>query len=298
MRSSRPLQPEISDLIVDYEPATLARRDVHRDTVLAALDGSRRARSIAAAIPHTSGILDRTAVDGILVRSHLELQRLHEEFRVGEMIRGLLVPLLQLVRDATTERPVRVVDLGCGMGFVVRWLAARGNLGEDVELVGADYNLALVRAAQRLADDERLPCRFVAANAFRLEQPAHVVMSTGVLHHFRGDALSAVFAEHARSGALAFLHADIRPSAVAPLGAWIFHQARMREPLARFDGYWSAVRAHPADALRAAVPPAFQLAMIDARPGLAGLLRIFQVAIGARTGDLRTAYAHYGSRLS
>jgi len=296
MRCSRPLQPEISDLIVDYEPATLARRDVARDTVLAALAG--RARSIASAIPHTGGLLDRRAVDGILVRSHLELQRLHEEFRVGEMMKGLLGPLLALVRAATRERPIRLVDLGCGMGFVVRWLAARGQLGEDVELVGADYNLALVRAAQRLADDERLPCRFVAANAFRLEQPAHVVMSTGVLHHFRGDALPAVFADHDRSGALAFLHADIRPSKLAPLGAWIFHQARMREPLARFDGYWSAVRAHSADDLRAAVPAAFQLAMLDARPGIAGLLRIFQVAIGSRTGDLRAAYAPYGRRLS
>ena len=296
MRCSRPLQPEISDLIVDYEPATLARRDVTRESVLAALTG--RARSIAAAIPHDGGILDRTAVDGILVRSHLELQRLHEEFRVGEMIRGLLGPLLALVREATHERPVRLVDLGCGMGFVVRWLAARGQLGSDVELVGADYNLALVRAAQRLADDEALPCRFVAANAFRLEHPAHIVMSTGVLHHFRGEALPAVFAEHERSGALAFLHADIRPSLVAPLGAWIFHQARMREPLARFDGYWSAVRAHSAATLRAAVPPAFSLAMVDARPGLAGLLRIFQVAIGSRTGDLRAAYAGYGKRVS
>jgi SAM-dependent methyltransferase len=293
------LAPEISDLIVDYEPATLARRDVEMAAVLAGLaKAPRRARAIASAIPAAGGTLDRAHVDAILVRAHLELQRLHEEFRVGEMMRSLLVPLLELVRAATTERPVRVVDLGCGMGFIVRWLAARGQLGGDIELVGADYNFALLHAARRLAEEEQLRCRFVAANALALEQPAHVVMSTGVLHHFRDDALRAVFAEHEKSGALAFLHADIRPSRVAPLGAWIFHQARMREPLARFDGYWSAVRAHPAPAIRAAVPPSFQVAMVDARPGLAGLLRIFQVAIGSRTGDLRGAYAHLGRRVS
>jgi SAM-dependent methyltransferase len=293
------LAPEISDLIVDYEPATLARRDVDKATVLAGLaKAPRRARAIAAALRDQGGVLDRAHVDGVLVRSHLELQRLHEEFRVGEMMRALLVPLLDLVRAATTERPVRVVDLGCGMGFIVRWLAARGQLGDDVDLVGADYNSALLHAARRLAEEEQLRCRFVAANAFSLEHPAHVVMSTGVLHHFRGDALATVFGEHEKSGALAFLHADIRPSFVAPLGAWIFHQARMREPLARFDGYWSAVRAHPAATIRAAIPACYHVAMVDARPGLAGLLRIFQVAIGSRTGDLAAAYAHLGRRLS
>jgi SAM-dependent methyltransferase len=293
------LAPEISDLIVDYEPATLARRDVDKATVLAALARApRRARAVAAALRDHGGILDRAHVDGVLVRSHLELQRLHEEFRVGEMMRELLVPLLDLVRAATTERPLRVVDLGCGMGFIVRWLAARGQLGDDVDLVGADYNSALLHAARRLAEEEQLRCRFVAANAFSLEHPAHVVMSTGVLHHFRGDALATVFSGHEKSGALAFLHADIRPSLVAPLGAWIFHQARMREPLARFDGYWSAVRAHPAATIRAAIPARYQVAMVDARPGLAGLLRIFQVAIGSRTGDLAAAYAHLGRRLS
>ena len=187
------------------------------------------------------------------------------------------------------------------MGFVLRWLAARGELA-DVELVGADYNRALVAAAQQLADAEGLRCRFVAANAFSLAEPAHIYTSTGVLHHFRGDDLAHVFAEHERSRALAFVHVDIRPSRVAPLGAWIFHQARMREPLAKFDGFWSAVRAHDRRTLREAIArgaPSFSLATVDARPGLAGLLRIFQATIGVR-GDLaaglRGAYASFGRR--
>jgi SAM-dependent methyltransferase len=217
-------------------------------------------------------------------------------------MRDLVAPMIGLARRRAGGRRIRVVDLGCGMGFVVRWLAACGGLGADVELIGADCNRALVTAAQRLADEERLACRFVAGNAFALREPADVIVSIGVLHHFRGGDLAAVFAQHERSAATGFVHVDIRPSPIAPIGSWVFHRARMREPLARFDGVRSVLRAHPAAVLRQAAAsgaPGFALAFVDARPGVAGLLRIFQAAIGVRgAGDdaLREAYAGFGRR--
>jgi SAM-dependent methyltransferase len=295
--------PEISDLIVDYDAATLARKDVTKRSVIDRLRETRvpgRAVRIAQTLAEQGAHVDRAHVDGILVRSHLELQRLHEEFRVGETVRSMLMPMLDLIRRSVTGT-IRIVDLGCGMGYVTRWLAARGELA-DVELIGADYNVALVTAAQRLADSEQLRCRFVTANAFDLETPAHVVISTGVLHHFRGDSLRQVFAQHQQSTALGFVHADIRPSKIAPLGSWIFHQARMREPLAKFDGFWSAVRAHDTRTLLDAVgqgAPGFARATIDARPGLMALLRIFQATVGVRAelaDRLPAAYASFGKR--
>jgi hypothetical protein len=195
---------------------------------------------------------------------------------------------------------VRVVDLGCGLGYIVRWLAAGRRLGFGVDLVGADCNRALVNGAQRLADDEGIACRFVCGNAFALGEPADVIMSTGVLHHFRGDALTAVFADHERAASVqAFVHVDIRPSRLAPIGSWIFHRARMRQRLAQLDGVRSAVRAHRADVLCAAATsgaPSFVRATVDAHPGLVGLLRIFQGVLGVRGIDgarLQAAYADF-----
>lgn len=308
MRQSgeRDFGPEISDLVVAYDPDTLERRSVRKADVVAALQVSglpRRAVAVARAIADVDGVLAEADVDGVLVRSHLELQRLHEEFGVGETMRALLVPLLARIRARTDERPLRVVDLGCGLGYVLRWLAAHGALGDDVALVGVDYNRALVAAASLLAEEESLPCTFAAANAFRLPEAAHVIVSTGVLHHFCGDDLRRVFEEHERSRAHAFVHIDIRPSWMAPIGAFVFHQARMREPLARFDGYWSAVRAHPARTFLAAMrggAPSFRRAMFDADPGLYAPVRIFQAAIGARamsSAELAEAYAAFGARL-
>ncbi|GCD96200.1 methyltransferase domain-containing protein [Embleya hyalina] len=105
---------------------------------------------------------------------HTELRRLSEELRIPERLAHLLGPLLTAVRS-TPGAPdrIRVVDVGCGLGHVVRWLAAHDVLGPDVELVGvdlhADLHAALVAEATRLAEDENLPCRFVRANAFRLD---------------------------------------------------------------------------------------------------------------------------------
>jgi SAM-dependent methyltransferase len=212
--------------------------------------------------------------------------------------------MIALSRQVSPDRPIRVVDIGCGLGFVVRWLAANGDIGDDVELVGADYNRALVDAAATLAREEGLACRFVTANAFRLKPPAHIYVSTGVLHHFRGTDLARIFTEHVSAGAIGFVHVDIRPSWLAPIGSWIFHQARMREPLAKWDGYWSAVRAHDASTLRAAAhhgAPSFATATVDADPGLHGIVRIFQALLGVRREHedaLATAYASLGRRLS
>jgi 2-polyprenyl-3-methyl-5-hydroxy-6-metoxy-1,4-benzoquinol methylase len=306
-----PFGPEISDLIVDYDPATLERKVVKKEDVLRRLREENGARAkplriAEALIANERGELDPGEVDGILVRTHLELQRLHEEFQVGATVRMLLMPMLNLVRSSNASRPekqIRIVDLGCGLGYITRWLSKYGDLGEDVSLIGADYNRALVKAASTLAKEDGLKCTFVDANAFRLREPAHIYISTGVLHHFRGEDLGRLFAEHESSPALGFVHIDIRPSIIAPIGSYIFHVARMREPLAQWDGYWSAVRAHSAETLRGAIAKnaeSFTTAMLDSEPGIYTVVRIFQAVVGVRkhlADDLPRAYSNLAHRL-
>ncbi|WP_203846938.1 class I SAM-dependent methyltransferase [Dactylosporangium siamense] len=234
---------EISDLIIRHDVATGASLPVRRDEVIAALRaaGDRRGARIVAGLPHRDGVLEAAAVDRLLVRTHTELQRLNEELRIAEQLAELLGPLLAAVARGG-ERP-RVVDVGCGIGYAVRWLAAAGVLG-DVDLSGVDFNPALVAEATRLADVEGLACRFVRGDAFALPGSATVYISVGVLHHLRGDALGAFFRAQADAGAQAYCHFDIAATRLAPVGAWMFHRARMREPLGRHDGVVSARRAH------------------------------------------------------
>ena len=277
-------QPEISDEIVSYDPSTCARAGVRKGEVERLFEslGNRRAARIVRRLPERDGFLDPDAVDRLLVTVHCEMQRMSEEFQHGRRVLELLKPLAEAVG---ARRRLRVVDLGCGTGYVVRWLAACGGLGQSVELIGADYNAALVGEARRLAREEGLDCSFVVADAFRLGEPADVLLSTGVLHHFRGPALAELFRQHEASRASGFLHFDFQPSPVAPLGSWLFHRIRMRQPLARHDGVLSAVRAHAARTLLAAAregTPSFRTSMYATRLWGTPIPRAFHAVVGAR----------------
>jgi SAM-dependent methyltransferase len=256
---------EISDLIIRHDTVTGARLPVRRDDVVDALRaaGDRRGARIVASLPHRDGVLDGPAVERLLVRTHTELQRLNEELRIGEQLAQLLAALLAAV-SRHGERP-RVVDVGCGIGYVIRRLAATGVLG-DVELCGVDFNAALVDEANRLADAEGLPCRFVHGDAFALPGGATIYTSNGLLHHLRGADLAAFFRAQDGAGARAYCHFDIAATRLAPLGAWIFHRARMREPLGRHDGVASARRAHADHELMAAAGSAPGLVPVLYRP--------------------------------
>ncbi|GAA2136605.1 hypothetical protein GCM10009760_16280 [Kitasatospora kazusensis] len=243
---------EISDLITAVDPDNGRRLPVRRAAVVEQLraNGDGRAARLVAGLPaDQDGVLDPGAVDRLLISVHTELQRLSEELRIGERLVHLLGPLLTAIRAAGHAGPYRLVDIGCGLGYLVRWLAATNALGPDVELVGVDLDAALVGEADRLAHAEGLRCRFVHGNAFALPEAATVYVSTGVLHHFSEPALTEFFRAQADSPALAFCHYDIAATGLAPIGAWMFHRARMRHPLGRHDGVASARRAHSDESL-------------------------------------------------
>lgn len=244
---------EISDLITDWDPVTGARRPVAVAGVANRLRavGDRRAARIVEQMPAADGVLEPASVDRLLVRVHTELQRLGEELHMVQRFVEILRPVLTAARAAGAG-PLTVVDIGCGLGYAVRALAASSVLGADVQLRGADFNPVLVAEATRLAADEGLRCDFVAADAFGLPEDATVYISSGLMHHFPAAALPAFFLAQDRPGTAGFVHYDIAATRLAPVGAWLFHRARMREPLGRHDGVASARRAHDDRTLMAA----------------------------------------------
>lgn len=286
---------EISDLIVDWRPE--GRRPVDKSAVVQRLRdvGDLRAARIVERLPDHQGVLDASHVDRLLVRVHCEMQRLAEEFQHGRRVCELLSPLLAAVERSGAPRPHRVVDVGCGTGYAVRWLAAHGCLTPDVEIVGVDFNRALIDEARRLAALEGLACRFEVADAFALDRPATVLFSTGVVHHFRGDSLLEFFRQHDRPGTWAFAHFDFQPSVLARPGAWLFHHVRMREPLSRHDGVVSARRAHSAATLLAAArESSFAHGMFGARIG--PWRRVFHTVLGIRSAALSALRESLGAR--
>jgi len=290
---------EISDLITDCDPVTGQRKPVSSTSVLDLLGaaGDQRAARIVARIPTHHGVLDERAVDTLLVRVHTELQRLSEELRLGERMAEALRPLLAAIRSVPDE-PIRIVDVGCGLGYVVRWLAATGALGPQTELVGVDLNAALVAEAERLAAAEGLHCQFRHADAFGRAIGGQLMISTGLLHHLRGSRLAEFFACHDQPDVRAFCHFDIAATRLAPLGARVFHQARMRQPLGRHDGVASARRAHSDAALLTAARSAgdFGLALFEPKRHASPFCATIRPVVGVRGDGMDRLRAQLGRR--
>jgi SAM-dependent methyltransferase len=274
---------EISDLVLRHSPSgerLPVRRDELARTLRAA--GDRYGAWVARRLPLGSeGALDPDGVDQVLLRSHLQLQRLSEELQQGQRAAELLAPVLAVLRAHGMARP-RVVDVGCGLGQVLRWLAWHRPLGE-VELVGCDLNGVLIAAAAELAAAERLDCTFLAEDAFALAQPADIVISTGFVHHLRGHELTAALSRQHEAAVV--VHWDVAPGPLTGLGALVFHVARMREPLARHDGVVSALRAHSDATLVAAVRealPGHVPALLDPNPRRNVLTAVLRPVLGIR----------------
>jgi SAM-dependent methyltransferase len=278
---------EISDHLARYDPFTLIREPVEKRRLITELQrkGQHRAAAIVACLPaHIDDKLDEAAVDALYIRCHTEMQRLAEEFYHGHRILNTLRSLIMMLRRAGHTGTIRIVDVGTGLGYVPRWLALRGGL-EDVEIIGVDMNAALIKAARNLAAAESAPCRFEHANAFRMPEKAHIYISTGVLHHFRGEALTSFFQSHDASETCCLAHWDFQPNILAPLGSWFFHQVRMRTPLARHDGTLSAVRAHSGETLVASASkalPDFHVEMKNRRLGATPIPRVCNALVAIR----------------
>jgi SAM-dependent methyltransferase len=239
---------EISDIIVQYDLQSLQRLNVDRRKSLEICD-SRYARSIIASIPHKDGFLCNEAVDKKLLQAHSELQRLWEEFFHAQRVANILIALVQSLRASGIQRKLLVVDVGCGIGYVLRWLSKHQILKDDISLMGVDFNETLIQQAQKLAISETLDVQFKVANAFELDEPADIFLSSGVLHHFQKDMLPQFFSQQGECKPLAFAHFDPQYNWATPIGSFLFHFSRMRTSLARYDGWLSAARAHPCSTL-------------------------------------------------
>jgi SAM-dependent methyltransferase len=280
---------EITDLLwrVDGDGAPVP---VVKAGVVGALRdrGQRGAARIVSAMPAAGGILDPAYVDALGLRVHRELQRLGEELQLGHRVAALLRPVVEALREGSGR--VRVVDVGCGLGFVVRAMAASCALGPDAELVGVDLNPVLVAEARRLARLEGLACRFAQGDALApgvaVEDGAGtVVISTGLMHHLPAEGLAGFFAAQARLGVAAFAHWDIAPCPWSTAGAWVFHRARMREAVSRHDGVVSARRAHTARALEAAAhagAPGYDIRVLEHARWHPRALDVLRPVVGIR----------------
>lgn len=238
--------------------------------------GQESAARLVEALPAVDGVLDEAQRRRLLRRIHAEIQRLGEELqlprRVAEELRII----------SSRRRFTRVIDVGCGAGYVLRSLA-RARALPGVELIATDLDAELIDMGQELAALDGCDVTFRVADALVVatDGTPTVVISTGFLHHLRRDDVGPFLARHETPDVVGFLHYDPEPGWLTNLGSRVFHRSRMREPISRHDGNLSMRRAHPARFLLhtgAMAAPSFELACRDGQ----SLLHAFRPLVGVR----------------
>jgi len=302
--SWNPAQPEITDLIIQHDPYTLQRMPVRKEELVTVFSRFRNRQALRAvrALPENDGFLDPRAIDALFLTVHWEMQRLSEEFYHGRRVWELLRCVIASIRQLGNREILRITDVGCGTGYTTRWLAANIRPADhNIELVGMDLNSTLIAEAGRLASAERLPCQFIHGDAFSREHSGNIFLSTGVIHHFRGDALLEFLRWHEKPETQAFLHFDFQPSFLAPFGSMFFHYLRMRTAIARHDGVLSAARAHSGDTLTESArtaAPGFSSGIYGARIWNTPVPRIFHTLVGLRRALVPEFRRQLGRRAS
>jgi ubiquinone/menaquinone biosynthesis C-methylase UbiE len=110
----------------------------------------------------------------------------------------------------TVQIPLRVLDIGCGTGALLRQMNAR--LPNVLELVGVDPALEMVRLAQERAEGKE---RFVQANAEQLPFEDHhfdLVVSTSSFDHWVDQRRGVAEAARVLSRDGRFVLADLAAS--------------------------------------------------------------------------------------
>lgn len=260
-------------------------------------NGQGRAARIVAGLHDAATDFTGDQLDDLVLTVHCELQRLEEELQMPRIVTQTLAPLVAKLKPGPGADMVRVVDVGCGLGYLVRWLTHFTSFGEHVELVGADLDGGLIEHARRLAAAEGIDCSFAHGDAFEVAETTArpertIVISSGLLHHLDPERLSSFFATQQRLGVAAFAHWDLTPTRWARLGAWAYHRARARHPITRHDGVVSAERAYTAPTLLAAArhgAPDYRVQCEDGSPWIPNPLRVLRPITGLSQAVSRVA---------
>lgn len=165
------------------------------------------------------------------------------------------------LRDALTGPDATVLDIGCGGGDVVRYLADLAERdGLDVRFTGIDPDERAIEFAHSFEDGyDNVRFRRARAGEFADEgRRFDAVISNHVLHHLDADERERILSDSRALARGPVVHNDIRRDDLAPA---LFLPARLlfRDSFIVPDGLRSIRRSYTADELRKVVGPDWEV---------------------------------------
>ena len=187
-------------------------------------------------------IMDDFEMVGETLRSSLDQLAVINRWLGGNSV--TLGGLKELLEDLPTSVPLRILDLGCGNGDLLRVVAKWGRkTGRPLELIGIDGNAFTVNYAQELSHDfpeisyraEMIPSPFLA------EANYDVVLCTLFLHHFTTEDLQNLLMLLSKQAKTGIVINDLHRSRIA---YFLFNLITLFIPnrMVREDGLTSILR--------------------------------------------------------
>ncbi len=150
-----------------------------------------------------------------------------------------------LLKDIPKATIIRIADVGCGSGAVLREIANWGrNQKFDLELIGIDANPYAIEIAQRKSDYYP-EIKFEALNIFSeayKKQEYDIVLCTLTLHHFKNEEILELLTIFKNQSRLGIVINDLQRSKVAYVLFQAFCRVFINNEIARKDGLTSILR--------------------------------------------------------
>ena len=156
-----------------------------------------------------------------------------------------LVGMKRMLKSQPTGKTIRIVDLGCGNGDMLRKLHRFGlEHGYDLDLVGVDANPNSVEYARELSSGMQ-NLTFKALNIFSEEfgdVQYDIAIATLFMHHFSDEEITQLVSELQEKSSIGVLINDLHRSELAYALFWVI-SLFFRNEVARNDGLVSIRKA-------------------------------------------------------
>lgn len=174
--------------------------------------------------------------------------------RVNRLSRVRQVLLRHIsMHGAPHGAPLRILDVACGSGDLVVWLARKlACRGVPTEVSGCDIRSTAIDEARRLSAAAKQPAEFFLHDAVRTRLPPgyDVVTCSLFLHHLDEDDAVRLLANLAEGARSLVLLDDLRRTRLGYLLAWFGSRLLSRSPVVHVDGPLSVAAAFTPDEAR------------------------------------------------
>lgn len=187
-------------------------------------------------------------MDDFTVQGDLLTETLDQLSRINRYLGGNQVTmngLRKILKDQPADKPLTIVDMGCGNGDLLRHIAEYGQkAGHDYRLIGLDANAHTIAYARKLSVKYK-ELSFLQLDIFSEEFQKldyDLVLATLFLHHFSEEEIVTLLQSVMKKASVGIVVNDLHRNALAYslfqlLGLFI------RNPMTREDGLISIRKA-------------------------------------------------------